>query len=61
MAEAAATAASAKEGDPDINRKRKDVRVTCREVIDLYEDEMADKIKELVKKARDLAASVPNR
>jgi hypothetical protein len=35
--------------------------VKCREVIDLYEDEMADKIKELVKKARDLAASVPNR
>jgi serine/threonine-protein kinase len=61
LSEAAGIAASIREGDPDVNRKRKDVRVACREVIDLYDDEIADKIKDLVKKARDLAATVPTR
>ena len=31
--------ASIRPGDPDENKKRKDVRVMCREVIDLYENE----------------------
>jgi hypothetical protein len=41
-----------------VNRKRKEVRVICREIIDLYEDEVTEKIKDAVKKARDLAATV---
>ena len=31
--------ASIERSDPDENKKRKDVRVMCREVIDLYENE----------------------
>ena len=61
LADAAAISTTAKEGDPDVNRKRKEVRVICREIIDLYEDEVTEKIKDAVKKARDLAATVQNR
>jgi predicted Ser/Thr protein kinase len=61
LTEAADIAATISEVDPEVNRKRKDVRVACRDVIDLYDDELNDKIKDLVKKARDLAATVPNR
>jgi serine/threonine-protein kinase len=61
VAQAEAINASAKEGDPDFNKKHKDVRVICREIVDLYGDETADKIKDLVEKARKLAASIPAR
>jgi predicted Ser/Thr protein kinase len=59
LAKAAEVAASIREGDPDENRRRKDVRVACREVVDLYADETESaKITELVKRARELSASV---
>ncbi len=50
-----------REGDPDENKKRADVRVKCREMIDLYEEETNQTIAGLVKKARDLAAKFPKR
>jgi len=52
---------SIKEGDPEENKKRKEVRVNCREITDLYDDETVEAIAALVKQARDLAASVPKR
>jgi hypothetical protein len=58
LAEAEQTAKSIRESDPDENKKRKDVRVRCRELIDLYGDETAEPILPLVKRARDLSASV---
>jgi len=59
LTQAGTIAASIKIGDPDENKKRKDVRVMCREVIDLYEADTANqRIAELAKRARDLAASV---
>jgi serine/threonine protein kinase len=61
LTNATAKSTAAKEGDPDVNRKRKEVRVICREIIDLYEDELTEKIKDAVKKARDLSATVQNR
>ena len=54
--------ASIRPGDPDENKKRKDVRVMCREVIDLYENETGNqRIVDLVKRARDLLASATKR
>jgi serine/threonine-protein kinase len=58
---AEATGITIAEGDPEANAKRRRIRVLCREVVDLYEDEVADKIKDLVGRARKLAATVPNR
>jgi serine/threonine-protein kinase len=65
--EAERIAAGIRESDPDKNKKQAQVRVLCREVIDLYEDETEQdndhqkRIVTLVKKARDLAGTVPKR
>ena len=55
-------AAGINEGDPEENKKRTNVRVACREIVDLYEEESTNsRIAELVKRARELAATVPKR
>ena len=58
-AEAERTAKSIREGDPEENRKRMTVRVLCREITDLYEEESNPVIATVVKKARALATTVP--
>ncbi len=60
-AEADALAKGIREGEPEENRKRMLVRVLCREITDLYEEEANPVVAAVVKKARALAATVPKR
>ena len=66
LTEATTMAEGIREGDPDENKKRAEVRVKCREITDLYEDDArqpkpSQEIVDLVKKAHGLAAKFPKR
>ncbi|QJX00803.1 serine/threonine protein kinase [Frigoriglobus tundricola] len=48
-------------GDPDRGAERRDVRNRCRDVIELYDDDPLPGVQVEVKRAEEIAASVPRR
>ncbi len=53
--------ADAVKGDPDRGAERRDVRNRCRDVIELYDDDTDKGVQDEVKRAEEIAASVPKR
>src|SRR5262245_4999014 len=58
LVEEAKTLAATPKGDPNYGRNRRDARVKCREVIELYEDDDHKEVKDVVAKARDIMKTV---
>ena len=53
--------ADAVKGDPDRAAERRDIRNHCRDVIELYDDEPEKGFQDEIKRAEEIAASVPRR